>query len=124
MRRAAKPCPVRRYSVRMSKAPAARRPGLSVAARETAAPGVRWLAWAARRGPRALAPRQPFDGQGAVIYKSDPMVVSRQQERLVDLRTIRRNIRAGMLTKDKFDEYLRSLPDMSENIAPPSSHGR
>jgi hypothetical protein len=56
-----------------------------------------------------------------VIYKSDPMVVSRQQERLVDLRTIRRNIRAGMLTKERFDEYLRSLPDMSENIAPPTS---
>jgi hypothetical protein len=49
------------------------------------------------------------------------MVVSRQQERLFDLRTIRRNIRSGLMTKDRYEEYLRSLPDMTENIAPPTS---
>ena len=49
------------------------------------------------------------------------MVISRQFERLFDLRTIRRNIRAGNVTKEKYDEYLRSLPDMAENIAPLSS---
>lgn len=49
------------------------------------------------------------------------MVISRQSERLFDLRTIRRSIRAGNVTKEKYDEYLRSLPDMAENIAPLSS---
>jgi hypothetical protein len=49
------------------------------------------------------------------------MVVSRQHERLFDLRTIRRNVRSGLLTRDKVEEYLKSLPDMSENIAPLSS---
>ncbi len=49
------------------------------------------------------------------------MVVSRPLQRVFDLRTIRRNIRSGLLTKEKFDEYLRSLPDMTENIAPLSS---
>ncbi len=49
------------------------------------------------------------------------MVISRQFERLFDLRTIRRNIRSGTMTKEKYDEYLRSLPDMADNIAPLSS---
>ena len=49
------------------------------------------------------------------------MVISRQFERLFDLRTIRRNIRAGNIAKEKYDEYLRSLPDMADNIAPLSS---
>ncbi len=49
------------------------------------------------------------------------MVVSRQHERLFDLRTIRRNVRSGLLTRDKVEVYLKSLPDMSENIAPLSS---
>ena len=49
------------------------------------------------------------------------MVISRQFERLFDLRTIRRNIRSGNMTKEKYDEYLRSLPDMADNIAPLSS---
>jgi hypothetical protein len=49
------------------------------------------------------------------------MVVSRQNERLFDLRTVRRNVRSGLLTRDKVEEYLKSLPDMSENIAPLSS---
>jgi len=49
------------------------------------------------------------------------MVVSRQNERLFDLRTVRRNVRSGLLTRDKVEEYLRSLPDMSENIAPLSN---
>ena len=49
------------------------------------------------------------------------MVISRQFERLFDLRTIRRNIRSGNMTKEKYEEYLRSLPDMADNIAPLSS---
>lgn len=49
------------------------------------------------------------------------MVVSRQHERLFDLRTIRRNVRSGLLTREKVEEYMKSLPDMSENIAPLSS---
>jgi hypothetical protein len=49
------------------------------------------------------------------------MVVSRQLERLFDLRTIRRNIRSGLLTKERYEEYLRSLPDVTENLAPLSS---
>lgn len=46
------------------------------------------------------------------------MVISRQFERLFDLRTIRRNIRSGVMTREKYDEYLRSLPDMADNVAP------
>lgn len=37
-------------------------------------------------------------------------------ERLMDLRTIQRNIASGLITKEQVAEYLESLPDVSDNI--------
>ena len=37
-------------------------------------------------------------------------------ERLMDLRTIQRNIASGLITKEQVAEYLQSLPDVSDNI--------
>ncbi|MEZ4447930.1 MAG: hypothetical protein R3B09_00535 [Nannocystaceae bacterium] len=37
-------------------------------------------------------------------------------ERLMDLRTIQRNIESGLITKEQVTEYLESLPDVSDNI--------
>jgi hypothetical protein len=45
------------------------------------------------------------------------MVAPRQLERLFDLRTVRRNIRAGLITKERYEEWLKSLPDAADNVA-------
>jgi hypothetical protein len=48
--------------------------------------------------------------------------MSRDEEekspRLFDNRTIERNIRKGLITRKDYDKYLKSLPDVTEKIAP------
>lgn len=46
------------------------------------------------------------------------MVAPRQPERLFDLRTVRRNIRSGLVTKERYEEWLKTLPDVADNVAP------
>lgn len=46
------------------------------------------------------------------------MVAPRQAERLFDLRTYRRNIRSGLITKERYEEWLKTLPDAADNVAP------
>lgn len=38
--------------------------------------------------------------------------------RLFDSRTIERNIRKGLITRKDYDKYLKSLPDVTDKIAP------
>ncbi|MFZ6181402.1 hypothetical protein [Nannocystis pusilla] len=45
------------------------------------------------------------------------MVAPRQLERLFDLRTVRRNIRGGLITKERYEEWLKTLPDAADNVA-------
>ncbi|WP_434418413.1 hypothetical protein [Nannocystis pusilla] len=45
------------------------------------------------------------------------MVAPRQLERLFDLRTVRRNIRGGLITKERYEEWLKTLPDATDNVA-------
>jgi hypothetical protein len=45
------------------------------------------------------------------------MVAPRQLERLFDLRTVRRNIRGGLITKERYEEWLKNLPDATGNVA-------
>ena len=48
--------------------------------------------------------------------------MSRDEEdkspRLFDSRTIERNIRKGLITRKDYDKYLKSLPDVTDKIAP------
>ena len=46
------------------------------------------------------------------------MVAPRQSERLFDLRTVRRNIRSGLVSKERYEEWLKTLPDVADNVAP------
>lgn len=46
------------------------------------------------------------------------MVAPRQPERLFDLRTVRRNIRSGLVSKERYEEWLKTLPDVADNVAP------
>ena len=45
------------------------------------------------------------------------MVAPRQLERFFDLRTVRRNIRGGLITKERYEEWLKTLPDAADNVA-------
>lgn len=46
------------------------------------------------------------------------MVAPRQSERLFDLRTVRRHMRSGLVSKERYEEWLKTLPDVSDNVAP------
>ena len=39
----------------------------------------------------------------------------RNIERLMDLRTVQRNIQSGLITKEQYEEYLGGLPDVGDN---------
>ena len=41
--------------------------------------------------------------------------------RLFDVRIIERNVRKGLTTRKDYDKYLKSLPDVSDKIAPPEA---
>ena len=48
--------------------------------------------------------------------------MSRDEEvkdvRLFDLRTVERNIKRGLTTRKEYERYLKSLPDVTEKVAP------
>jgi hypothetical protein len=51
--------------------------------------------------------------------------MSREEEvidvRLFDLRTVERNIKRGLITRKEYERHLKSLPDASDNVAPPEA---
>ncbi len=49
-----------------------------------------------------------------MVYNPPAMAV-RHIERLMDLRTVQRNIQSGLITKEQYDEYLATLPDVGDN---------
>ncbi len=62
--------------------------------------------------PRAQSALPPL---GRVVYNPAAMAV-RNTERLMDLRTINRNLRSGLLAREEVTEYLRNLPDASDKL--------
>jgi hypothetical protein len=46
-------------------------------------------------------------------------MASRDSDSLYDLRTVKRNIRAGLLDRTIYSEFLESLPDMADNVMAP-----
>lgn len=40
------------------------------------------------------------------------------QDRQFDVRTLKRNLERGTISREAYDAYLASLPDASENAAP------
>ncbi|MCA9689731.1 MAG: hypothetical protein KC636_08980, partial [Myxococcales bacterium] len=47
----------------------------------------------------------------------------RDPERFFDVRTVRRNIKSGRVTKEQYEEHLQSLDDVGRNIMEPSAGG-
>ena len=51
--------------------------------------------------------------------------MSREEEakdpRLFDIRTVERNIKSGLITRKDYERFLKSLPDVASEIAPPES---
>jgi hypothetical protein len=43
--------------------------------------------------------------------------------RLFDIRAIERNIRKGLITRKDYDKHLKSLPDVTDKIAPRDAPG-
>ena len=47
--------------------------------------------------------------------------MSREEEvkevRLFDARTVERNIKRGLITRKEYERFLKSLPDMADNVA-------
>jgi hypothetical protein len=46
-------------------------------------------------------------------------MASRESDSLLDLRTVKRNIRVGLLSRTEYAEFLESLPDMADNVMTP-----
>lgn len=44
------------------------------------------------------------------------MAIARNSDRLMDLRTIKRNIASGLITKEQVREHLETLPDVSDKL--------
>lgn len=44
-------------------------------------------------------------------------------QRIHDVRTIERNIKKGNITRKDYEKYLKSLPDVTEKVAPPEEEG-
>ena len=48
--------------------------------------------------------------------------MSRDEEvkdvRLFDLRTVERNLTRGLITRKEYERFLKSLPDVTEKVAP------
>jgi len=44
-------------------------------------------------------------------------------QRTHDVRTIERNIKKGNITRKDYEKYLKSLPDVTEKVAPPEEEG-
>jgi len=44
-------------------------------------------------------------------------------QRTYDVRTIERNIKKGNITRKDYEKYLKSLPDVTEKVAPPEEEG-
>ena len=47
----------------------------------------------------------------------------RDPDRMFDIRTVRRHIRAGRVSREKFQQFLESRPDVTENIMEPEEGG-
>ncbi|MCB9752083.1 MAG: hypothetical protein H6713_19130 [Myxococcales bacterium] len=47
----------------------------------------------------------------------------RDKHRFFDIRTVRRHIRSGRVTKEQHREFLSTLRDVAENIMDPSEGG-
>ena len=47
----------------------------------------------------------------------------RDPDRMFDIRTVRRHIRAGRVSREKFQKFLESRPDVTENIMEPEEGG-
>lgn len=63
-----------------------------------------------------------FDEFRSLFYKAYSMT-TRPSPRLLDTRTIQRNIRRGLLTQTEYQQYLEELPDAAENILPAAEGG-
>jgi hypothetical protein len=42
-----------------------------------------------------------------------------RNKRLFDIRTVERNIKKGLITRKDYEKYLKSLADVSAQVAPP-----
>lgn len=49
-------------------------------------------------------------------------MATRDSDSLFDLRTVKRNIRAGRLSRTVYAEFLESLPDMADNVLAPEEY--
>ena len=46
------------------------------------------------------------------------MTITRDDPRFWDVRTLHRRLRRGQLSKKEYEKFLKSLPDVSEKVAP------
>ena len=44
--------------------------------------------------------------------------MAKLEDRRFDIRTLERNIRAGLITKEEYEKYLAELEDAQENAVP------
>ena len=72
------------------------------------------IAARSRRGG-GISAQSALPPPGSVVYNPAAMAV-RNSERLMDLRTINRNLRSGLLSREEVAEYLRTLPDVSGKL--------
>ncbi len=47
----------------------------------------------------------------------------RDKNRFFDLRTFSRHIRSGRITREQYQEFVKALPDVAENIMDPEEGG-
>jgi hypothetical protein len=46
------------------------------------------------------------------------MTITRDDPRFWDVRTLHRRLRRGQLSKKEYEKFLKSLPDVSDKVAP------
>jgi hypothetical protein len=50
-------------------------------------------------------------------------MTKRDEGKQWDVRTLERKLRKGLINKKDYEKYLKSLPDVAENIAPTAQDG-
>ena len=51
------------------------------------------------------------------------MTITRDDPRFWDVRTLHRRLRRGQLSKKEYEKFLKSLPDVSDKVAPANLDG-